>query len=384
MQKSLIFIVDDMPKNLQLMEIILQNKGYDVAQASNGREALEKLKKMKPDLILLDIMMPEMDGFETCETIKSDKKLADIPVIFLTGKSDPQDVVNGLKLGAVDYIAKPFNTTELLLRVETQVELKQSRDQLKEKNQELQQLNSSKDKFFSIISHDLKSPFQGLIGLTELLQEDIEEMSKEEILKFSSMIHESSRNLLNLLENLLEWSVLERDKHTFQGQQTDLHPIIEKNIQLFEANAGKKDIILENNISKPIKAWCDRNMIDTVIRNLISNALKYTPVGGKITLEANSDDTHATIRIIDTGVGMDQDTQNSLFQMENMKSQPGTKNEKGTGLGLLICKELIEKNSGDISVESTPGEGSVFSIHLPLNAVDDSNAPAEQTDNHGQ
>ncbi len=384
MQKSLIFTVDDMPKNLQLMEIILQNKGYDVAQASNGREALEKLKNMKPDLILLDIMMPEMDGFETCETIKSDEKLADIPVIFLTGKSDPQDVVNGLKLGAVDYIAKPFNTTELLLRVETQVELKKSRDQLKEKNQELQQLNTSKDKFFSIISHDLKSPFQGLIGLTELLQEDIEEMSKEEILKFSSMIHESSRNLLNLLENLLEWSVLERDKHTFQGQQTDLHQLIDKNTQLFEANAGKKDIILENNVNKPVNAWCDRNMIDTVIRNLISNALKYTPVGGKITLEANSDDTHATIRIIDTGVGMDQDTQKSLFQMENMKSQPGTKNEKGTGLGLLICKELIEKNSGDISVESTPGEGSVFSIHLPLNAVDDSNAPAEQTDNHGQ
>ncbi|MDG5767860.1 hybrid sensor histidine kinase/response regulator [Balneolales bacterium ANBcel1] len=366
MQKSLILIVDDYSKNLQLMETILQRKGYDTVLASNGREAIDILRNTKPDLVLLDIMMPEMDGYETCRVIKSDERVASIPVIFLTGKNDTEDVVKGLKIGASDYITKPFNTTELLLRVDTQVRLKKSQDELIEKNQELQQLNTSKDKFFSIISHDLKSPFQGLIGLTELLYEDIEQMGKEDIHEFAKMINESSRNLLNLLENLLEWSVLERNKEVFEAETTDLNPVLERNVRLFEASCSKKKITLKNNASGPVTAWCDKNMVDTVIRNLVSNAIKYTPEGGTITLESEADKETATVRVRDSGIGMDEQTRNNLFRIDEMKSRPGTNQEKGTGLGLLICKELMEKNDGEISVESAPGKGSVFTIRLPV------------------
>jgi len=366
MDKNLILIVDDVPKNLQLMGKILRDRGYEIAMATNGKEALETLKDIHPDLILLDIMMPEMDGYETCKIIKANKDFQDIPIIFLTGRSDTDDVVKGLKLGAIDYVSKPFNTSELLLRVSTYLELKKSRDLLRQKNKELEELNASKDKFFSIISHDLKSPFQGLIGLTELLYEDIESMKKEDILEFTKMINESSRNLLSLLENLLEWSVLERNKQQFQPEKTDLKAIIEKNIQLFEANCSKKNVSLQNQVDKEIKAWADRNMIDTVVRNLVSNAIKYTPEGGTISMDAVELDGEVQVTVTDTGVGMDERTRDRLFRLDEMRSHPGTNNEKGTGLGLLICKELVEKNNGDISVESEPGQGSSFTFRLPI------------------
>lgn len=366
MNNGLVLIVDDVTKNLQLMGTILRNKGYDIALATSGMDALETLKDTQPDLILLDIMMPEMDGFEVCNKLKQNERFRDIPVIFLTGKSATDDIVKGLKAGAADYVTKPFNTAELLLRVKTQIALKKSKDQLLEKNRELQQLNAAKDKFFSIISHDLKSPFQGLIGLTELLHEDINSMGKDDIHEFAKMIHESARNLLNLLENLLEWAVLEQNKQHCEPEKTDLANVIEKSIKLFHANITAKNITLNNTVEKPLLAWVDKNMIDTVIRNLLSNAIKYTPEDGQIELTADRNETGIILSISDSGIGMNEKTRKQLFRIGETTSQPGTNNEKGTGLGLLICEELVHKNNGFIDVKSAPGKGSTFTITLPV------------------
>lgn len=347
------------------MNILLRREGYETSLAGNGQEALKILDKASPDTILMDIMMPEMDGYEACQAIKADEQLCDIPVLFLTGKSDKEDVVKGLEMGASDYIVKPFNSTEFLLRVKTQVELKKSRDELREKNKELQQLNANKDKFFSIISHDLKSPFQGLLGLTELLKEDIETMSGEDIRQFVTMIHDSAHNLLNLLENLLEWSILESNKKNFKPGSNDLSIIIDKNIQLHSANISRKNITLENRISESVTGWFDYHMIQTVVQNLLSNAIKYTPEGGQITLTGGKEQSQIYLKVSDSGIGMDQETIQSLFQIDKVSSRAGTGNEKGTGLGLIICKELVEKNEGDIKVESVPEKGSVFTVTLP-------------------
>ncbi|MDI6403110.1 HAMP domain-containing sensor histidine kinase, partial [Balneolaceae bacterium ANBcel3] len=192
-----------------------------------------------------------------------------------------------------------------------------------------------------------------------------DEMSQDDIRQFSKMIHDSSKNLLNLLENLLEWSVLEQNKRHCKPEKTNLSEIIRKNIELFSPNCKKKGLSMANKVSPDTEVWADQNMVDTVVRNLSSNAIKYTPEGGTISYHSQSNDTHVTLEITDTGVGMDETTLNQLFKLEELRSRPGTGNEKGTGLGLLICRELIEKNNGTIEVKSTLGEGSTFIITLP-------------------
>ena len=194
--KPLILIVDDIPKNLQVLSSILSFEGYQISFASSGSQALNIIETSLPDLILLDIMMPIMDGYEVCKILKSNPRTKDIPIIFLTGKVEAEDIVHGLKIGAVDYITKPFNSAELLSRVHTHIELKLSRDaivkynyELEESKKQLLELNASKDKFFSIIAHDLRSPFTGFIGLSQLLSEEYDSINKEELSKIGSSMN---------------------------------------------------------------------------------------------------------------------------------------------------------------------------------------------------
>lgn len=372
-RKPLILIVDDIPKNLQVLSSILSNYGYQISFASNGKQALSVIKTGKPDLILLDIMMPEMDGYEVCKILKEKEDTANIPVIFLTGISEMTDIIKGLQIGAVDYVTKPFNSTELTIRVKTHLELKLARDtiieyvnELQQTQDELKQANANKDKFFSIIAHDLRGPFSGFLGLSELLTTEFDQLEKTEIVQIGESLNKAAKRVFELIENLLEWARAQMGRIEFTPVQINLQEAIDRISKIFKATANNKDISLENNVDDDIIVFADNNMLNTILRNLTSNALKYTVRGGKITYSSNAqDDNSIEINVTDTGVGMKEEVMEKLFRIDVKHSTPGTEKEQGTGLGLLLCKEFVEKHNGKISVKSVLNQGSTFTFTLP-------------------
>ncbi len=353
-----ILIVDDVTKNIQLVANILQEAGYEIFFALNGQMALELVKNQSLDLILLDIMMPEMDGFEVCKRIKSLQNAKDIPIIFLTAKTDIEDIKKGFEVGGVDYITKPFNREELLARVKTHLSLMQQQKELKD-------LNATKDKFFSIIAHDLKSPFNHLLGLTEIIQDRSREVNNKEIQELAALIHKSAKQGRDLLDNLLEWSRSQIGARDFRPDNTELFDIVNKAISFVEHIASQKDISIVNSIKKDTVVRADVNMLNTILRNLLNNAIKFTKQGGFVKIYARERKEVVEVTVEDNGIGISKSTLSKLFKIDENPSTPGTNNEKGTGLGLILCREFVERHGGTIYVESERGKGSKFIFTLP-------------------
>ncbi len=365
-KQSLVLIVDDNPQNLKVLGYTLKENGITPAIAKHGVAALALAKKKKPDLILLDVMMPEMDGFEVCKQLKQNPDTADIPVIFLTAKTEKEDVIAGLELGALDYVTKPFNTKELMTRVNTHLELKKAKDTILLQKEELQQANAAKDKFFAIISHDLGNFFNTLMGFSSLLITQGERLNAEQKENFIQSILQASRKGYDLLVNLLDWSRSQTGTIAFKPALLNLKTLVAETVELSSSQAIAKNITLLSYLSETTTVFADKNMLETVIRNLISNAIKFTPVNGRVEIAYQEQDTEVEISISDSGVGISSENIDKLFKVGISHSTPGTAKEKGTGLGLLLCHEFIEKNSGQIWVESEVGKGSLFYIRLPL------------------
>ncbi len=236
-----------------------------------------------------------------------------------------------------------------------------------ESEEELQELNNNKDKFFSIIAHDLKGPFQGLLGYSKLLSEQLEGLSKEEIKEFSCELHESASQLFKLLQNLLEWSRIQRGVMEFNPQLLTLSELVESTIEILKPSANQKNIKIDSEVAKDIFVYADFNMVNTVLRNLVSNAIKFTNKKGKILISAcKSDEHYVSIAVDDNGVGMSLDEMAKVFRIDVHHSKTGTDSETGTGLGLVLCKDLVEKNNGTLTLESEENIGSTFTFTLPL------------------
>ncbi len=366
-KKFNILIVDDTAKNIQVVANILNEQGYQMAFARNGKAALANVKTAKFDLILLDIMMPEMDGYETCQHLKNDPETKDIPVIFLTAKTDTESIIKAFEIGGVDYVTKPFNSAELLARVRTHLSLKRASEELKQSEHQLKDLNATKDKFFSIIAHDLKNPFSVLIGFSDILidSEGLPDEEKEMVRDMNT----ASKHAYDLLQNLLKWSRSQVGHLQCQPEMIDIYHIVKNSMVLLGNNAKDKQIQLLSQIEENTLAYADMEMITTVIRNLINNAIKYTPEGGTITASAADKDGVWEISISDTGVGISPQDVQKLFRIDVKHSTPGTAAEQGTGLGLNLCKEFVEKNSGIIQVESEEGKGSRFYFTVPKSNI---------------
>lgn len=228
----------------------------------------------------------------------------------------------------------------------------------------LEKLNATKDKFFSIIAHDLKNPFSSLIGFSNLLIEEFDQLSKEDIRKFVSNIHGSADNLIKLLNNLLQWSESQTGRIEYHPQKSDLSIIVNNTISLLTPNAEEKQVKLVSNIDENTIAWFDKNMITTVFRNLINNAIKFTNPGGEIHVEGKSSDNFIELSVIDSGIGIKKTDAEKLFIIDVKHSTPGTSGEEGTGLGLILCKEFVERHGGEIWVESELEKGSEFKFTL--------------------
>jgi signal transduction histidine kinase len=237
--------------------------------------------------------------------------------------------------------------------------------QLNEKNEEISSINKQKDKFFSIIAHDLRGPFNGFLGLTELLAEDIDDMDKEDIQFAATNMRSSAVNLNRLLENLLEWSRMEQGLIPFNPQDNNLLEIVNECVVTLKATSDKKEIKILSDIPKVVKVYADNNILHAVIRNVLSNAIKFTPKGGLITIKGIDDEKKTTISIKDSGIGMDSKILENLFQLDVKTNRKGTDDEPSTGLGLILCKEFIEKHGGKIWVQSEENMGSTFYFTFP-------------------
>ena len=385
-----ILIVDDVLDNLKVLGNILKSEGYKVKAVLNGAMALQVTEKEKPDLILLDIMMPYMDGFEVCRRIKKNPLLNEVPIIFISSLNDTEDIVKAFSLGGADYITKPFKAEEVKARVNTHLniynqrkELQQQRQVLQQQRQVLQQqskdlleLNATKDKFFSIIAHDLRSPFNAFLGLTQIMADDLNNLSMSEMQEFSVIMRNSAYNLLRLLENLLHWSRVEQGLMPFEPEVVKLVTILDESIEIISTSARKKNIEIVKDISGDLTVFVDINIIQTIIRNLVSNAVKFTHTGGKISLSAKvKDNKTVEIAIKDSGIGMSPEMVENLFRLDVKSNRNGTDGEPSTGLGLLLCKEFVEKHGGRLWVESEEQNlskgnkgGSTFYFTIPYNS----------------
>lgn len=247
-------------------------------------------------------------------------------------------------------------------------ELEKKNALISEQNEKLIELNATKDKFFSIIGHDLKNPYQSLIGFSNILIQDYKELTEQEIKEFVGYIFEASEMGNRLLQNLLDWSRSETGRLKYEPEPFYLHEIINEAINLAANTSTQKDISIESSIPENLGVYCDRNMIYTVLRNLVSNAIKFSYRGGKIKISSSVKDSMVEVSVVDCGVGMNDARMEDLFKLDKRVTTDGTENEKGTGLGLYLCKEFIEKNHGSIMVVSQPGNGSTFIFTLPTSS----------------
>jgi two-component system sensor histidine kinase/response regulator len=357
---SNILIVDDTPANLKILSEILSAEGYKVRPVPNGKLALQVAEREKPDLILLDIMMPDMNGYQVCQQLKEDQNLSDVPVIFISALNDTNDIVKALTTGGVDYITKPFQAEEVKARVKTH--LKIHRQEI-----ELQELNITKDKFFSIISHDLRNSLGGFMGLTEMMADESQQFSIIETKELMANMRDSARNVFDLLENLLEWSRMQRHMIPFNTQPLHLANVAAESTANLTEQARLKGVELALDIPATLKVNADVYMLGTIIRNFTSNALKFTPKGGEVRISAKQEANNtAVISVSDTGIGMSSKLIDNLFCINVNTSRPGTEGEASTGLGLILCKEFVAKHGGTINVKSEENNGSTFSFSIPL------------------
>lgn len=365
-----VLIVDDVPENIQVLAHVLNEKGLKVSYAESGIKALKAIKNNLPDLILLDVSMPGMDGFEVCEKLKKDEQTAGIPVIFLTAKVDQQDIIQGLDKGAVDYVTKPFNAKELTTRVFTHLELKYNRDLLSSQNQELARLNEVKNQLFSVISHDMKNLFNNILFGTESLEKEIEHFDPGEVAHMAGLINDSAKRAYNLLENLLDWSRSQMQSTDCKPVRIEMQLLIKQAVSLFKPPASKKNIRIEvKSTGQNFEAYADMEMIKAVLRNLLSNAIKYSMPNDQITIELIENRSNVKVMVKDQGVGISPDQVNELRKSDNLlPSKPGTQNEIGSGLGLLLVKDFVRKNHGVFDFESQEDKGSTFWFHLPKKA----------------
>jgi two-component system, sensor histidine kinase and response regulator len=414
MSKPMILCVDDEKMILTSLKEQLKRHfadSYRIETVESGEEALEIIEELQAEaaempVVICDHIMPGMRGDELLRHIHN--ALPKTLKILLTGQADADAVGNAINhANLYRYIAKPWEQDDLTLTVteairsyyqdkklaeqnailqqmnreleqfnetlelqvkERTAELEAQQIELKNANEKLHELNASKDKFFSIISHDLRSPFNTLLGFAQLLSDNLDRYDTAQVNDNVNKIRNSAERLYALLENLLTWSRIQRGVMEHFPEVLDLYEIVEDNLELFTPHAEQKGVALHSRIQENTCVYADHSMVDTIIRNLTSNALKFTPSGGNITISAESHNAGLQVTVADTGLGIPEDVLPCLLRLDRQYSAVGTAGETGTGLGLILCKELVEKNCGTIWIESVLNKGSTFCFTLPTTA----------------
>lgn len=422
LDKLNVLVVEDSPTQALLLKDSLENEQVKATIAKDGQEALEIMQKNLPQLVITDIEMPRMNGYDLCKYMKSDSTLKDIPVILLTGLKDPMDVIRGIECAADSFLTKPCDTDFLLATIKDIIANKKMRhelpvgrkmdfffggqrhlletdqlkltdlllstfsnamhknlelegahhklnelyEELKEKNEELRHLNEVKNQFLGMAAHDLRNPLAVIKGYSDWLINDLKDLNEKQ-LKSLERIQQSSAFMLQLINDLLDISVIESGIVSLHLAEVDLETLIKDNIPFLKNLAEKKHIELNFITEGPIpKVQCDANKIQQVLNNLVSNAIKFSSQNGQIQVLLKKAPDGVILKVKDHGRGISPEAQKSLFQPFSKISSPGTAGEKGTGLGLAIVQKVVQEHKGKIWVESEEGKGSEFTVLIPV------------------
>ncbi len=365
--KFKILIVDDNPKNIQVVGNLLSREGYPTAFALGGEQALDMVKNDRFDLILLDVMMPETDGFDVCERLKKEEKTKAIPIIFLTAKTDADSIVKGFDTGAYDYVAKPFISRELLARVRTQLYLKSLNDELTDRYEKIKRLESARETLTSMIVHDLRNPLTvvmsgaELLGITGAVSND---PAASETLR---LISNASRIMLDMTIALLDVAKFEAGEMVLKMEEAPLRDTVEKVMETLRYSLDEKKLSLHVDLAEelpPLRA--DREVLRRILVNILGNAIRFAPWESGLTLSAALEGADVRLMISDEGPGIPEEYHDKIFDKFSQVEMHQSRKKYSTGLGLTFCKMAVEAHGGCIGVESELGKGSRFWMTLPL------------------
>jgi len=370
----MILIVDDKPENLVSLRGFLEHNNFEVEEASSGEEALRKVLKRVYSLIILDVQMPGMDGFEVAETILDYSKAKDTPILFLSAVNiDKEFITRGYQSGAVDYITKPFDPDILLLKVQTfnrlfeqTNQLKQVQKSLKKEIEHRKDLEKKKDEFISIASHELKTPLTSMRGYIQLLERLINKENNQDLKTYISKVSSQINKLGDLVSDLLDISNMESGKMKLNVRPFSFEDMLNNSIDNIQQIFPDHTILRKGsaNIIYP----GDEMRLEQVIVNYLTNAIKYSPDKREIEVESIVDESWLEVRVTDYGIGISKELQEQLFE-KFFRVEESSNRFQGLGIGLFICQEIIQRHGGICGVESLLGKGSTFFFKLPLKTV---------------
>jgi two-component system, sensor histidine kinase and response regulator len=356
-----VMVIDDRPENLRVLEDMLRGRGYRVMSFPRGDLALRAAMKGTLDLILLDIRMPGLDGYQVCERLKADERLRDIPVIFISALDETVDKVKAFGIGGVDYITKPFQLDEVMARVSTHLQLRRLRIELQEKYDELRDLERLRDNLVHMVAHDMRNLLMVIDGALQCIGGGQNPKDMDEQVRWG---RDAYREMVNMVESLLDVSRLEEGKMSLRMSKCDLRNVIQKAMDHFDPLLH--DVKLSRNLpQKPLVAWCDPALIGRVVTNLVGNALKFTPKRGNVTVASAQSGNAVQVRVVDTGRGIPPELHNKIFEKFCQADARKQREKYSAGLGLTFCKLAVEAHGGRIGLESEVGKGSTFWFELP-------------------
>ena len=353
-----ILVVDDQPANIQMVGSVLGPLGHEIIPARDGATALKRIALQPPDLILLDVLMPEMDGYEVCRRLQANPAWRDLPVIFLSAADDKDLIVRALNSGGVDYITKPFNRNELISRVRTQLALKTARDQLR-------QLAVDKDELLGILAHDLKNSLGGMNLSAQLLAGEIHACQNPRAIQMAENLLRTSELSLAFLKEFLANAAAEH-RLVLKPGVLNFTTVAAGVIRRHQDAARRKQLTLQGEFpDEPVMAYGDAAALDLVLDNLLSNALKFSPPGKRVQVTVRPAGRQAECRVRDEGPGFSAEDQTRMFHRYQRLSARPTGGEASTGLGLCIVRKLVLAMNGHIACDSEPGRGAAFTLRLP-------------------
>jgi two-component system sensor histidine kinase/response regulator len=356
-----LLLVDDIPDNLALLEAILAPEGYDLAMARSGEEALRLVQRDAPDLVLLDVLMPGMDGFAVCRNLRERLKTRFVPVIMITALNEIEDRIRGLEAGAYDFIAKPFSDDLLIAKIRSLLRLKQMRDEVE----------TQRADFTNMIVHDLRAPVHSILGLAELLRESLD--GDAQALRLLELLEKSARKIERLTIDYLDFSRIETGQLKLNTRPTDLVPLAAAVVEQFRPVGRSKELrFVLDAPADPLVLDVDAERLDQVFANLLQNAVKFSPVGGTITLVLRPVPAGARILVEDEGPGLPEDERQAIFEKYVQRDA----RHGGVGLGLYVCKAVITAHGGTIRAENRPGGGARFILDLTRDPAPTPAAPA--------
>lgn len=361
-----ILVVDDTPANLNVLSGLLRARGYRVRPVPSGALALQAAEAEPPDLTLLDISMPDMDGFEVCRRFKANPALAEIPVIFITARTATDDKVKAFSVGGVDYVTKPFQVEEVLARVATHLELRRQKRELERSYARLAEIERVRDGLVHMVVHDMRSPLTALISNLGFVKEDlagkIDVQTEEDI----QAALDAARHLNDMANDLLDVSRLEAGRMPLGIVECDLAAVIALAVANVKAMAPGTEVRID--VPKPLLVCCDDRIVRRVVENLVSNGLKHSPPGAPLLVSAHADGGAVRIEIRDQGPGVPRAFRTKIFEKFGLLEARHEQQYHSAGMGLAFCKLAVEAHGGRIGVDSEEGEGSTFWVSLPLQA----------------